>query len=201
MRNLGVPSVWIAILGLVASAAIAAESDTSPAPAATSTTTAAATPTPASDAARPRVCLVTVIGPLGIPVSRVNGFVLGHGKFVVAELGAAAQPGVTSLSLQFPSGATSNVKEFAWADPSLGLVLLAVDPAKQESGGLELSAAATPTDTASAMLFGWKSARIRRSSRSGRAAPSYRISSPTPSAPSRRSRRWSSWNCRTGRTS
>ena len=108
------------------------------------------------EAAGPLVCLVSVDGPLGLPVARANGFLLGNGKFAVTELAAVASPGATHVTLRFRDGTVCAAKEFGLADPALGLVLLKVGEPDQGDGGLALSTVPTTSGASDAVILGWR---------------------------------------------
>jgi len=143
MRSICAGSLCVIILGLLTLGALGEAARTPP-------------PQEIREAAGPAVCLVSAEGPLGLQVARVNGFLLGGGKFVVTDLAAVAQPGVARVTLTFRDGSTSAVKEFGLADPAIGLVLLKVEEPKAGATGLSLSTVPTSSGPTDALLFGWK---------------------------------------------
>jgi hypothetical protein len=106
----------------------------------------------------PKVCLVSVDGPVGLPVAYATGFLLGEGKFVITDLASVAQPGVKQVTLRFRDGSTAVGNQFGMADPAIGLVAILLDPPKTDAGGLGL-AAEPPADGTEAALVGWKRAQ------------------------------------------
>ena len=106
----------------------------------------------------PKVCLVTVNGPLGLPVAYATGFLLGEGKFVITDLASVARPGVKQVTLRFRDGSTAVGSQFGMADPAIGLVAILLDPPKTDAGGLAL-APEPPADGTEAALIGWKRAQ------------------------------------------
>ena len=109
------------------------------------------------ESAGPRVCLVTVDGPLGLPVAYASGFLLGGGKFVVTDLASLAQPGARQVRLRFPDGTTAVASQFGMADPQTGLAAILVEGAKAGTGGLMLAAAdAAGEADVPAVVLGWK---------------------------------------------
>lgn len=114
-------------------------------------------PADVRDSAAPRVCLVTVDGPLGLPVAYASGFLLGTGKFVVTDLASVAQPGVGRVTLRFQDGSTAVSRQFGMADPAIGLVAVCLEKPKTDVGGLSLSmAVAADEDGTPAVVVGWK---------------------------------------------
>lgn len=106
----------------------------------------------------PKVCLVTVDGPLGLPVAYASGFLLGDGKFVVTDLASVAQPGVKQITVRFRDESTGTGRQFGMADPAIGLVAIALDQPKTDLGGLAI-ASALPADNDEAVMLGWKWAK------------------------------------------
>jgi hypothetical protein len=106
----------------------------------------------------PKVCLVTVDGPVGLPVAYATGFLLGEGKFVITDLASVAQPGVKQVTLRFRDGSTAVGSQFGMADPAIGLVAILLGSPKTDVGGLGL-APGPPADGTEAALVGWKRAQ------------------------------------------
>ena len=130
-----------------AAPAPAAPAPAAPAPAAVPVPAAPPTPIDVNtvrEKASPGACQVTVLNSWGLPVAYVNGFLLGQGRFVVTDLGAVGQPGVTSVGLKFWNGTAATAKEFGLADASTGLVALKIDAESPVPGGLDLASDAPP---------------------------------------------------------
>ena len=108
--------------------------------------------------AGPKVCLVTVDGPLGLPVAYASGFLLGEGKFVITDLASVARPGVNQITLRFRDGSTAVGRQFGMADPATGLAAILIEPPKTDVGGLGLAAEPLPDGTEVAIV-GWKRAQ------------------------------------------
>jgi len=94
----------------------------------------------------PGTCQVTVLNGWGVPVAYANGFLLGQGRFVLTDLGAVGQPGVSSVSLKFQNGPVATAKEFGLAHTATGLVALRVEAEAPSRTGLELAPEAPPVD-------------------------------------------------------
>jgi len=94
-------------------------------------------------AATPRVCLVQADGPLGLPEAYATGFLMGAGKFVITDLASLARPGVERVTIRFEGGKPIRSDKFGMADPTTGLVAVALEEPMKEPGGLSLSTAAT----------------------------------------------------------
>ncbi|MBE3071106.1 MAG: trypsin-like peptidase domain-containing protein [Planctomycetes bacterium] len=107
-------------------------------------------------AAEPKVCLVTVDGPLGLPLARASGLLVGDGKLVVTDLATLAQPGIQKVRLRFGDGRTAEAKTFAVADPALGLVVLRIEKPDPKFKGYGFSKAAVPEKGMTAVAIGWK---------------------------------------------
>lgn len=104
----------------------------------------------------PGTCQVTVLNGWGVPVAYANGFLLGQGRFVLTDLGAVGQPGVSSVSLKFASGPVATAKEFGLADTATGLVALRVEAEAPGRTGLELAPEAPSGDAGPMMAaVGW----------------------------------------------
>jgi hypothetical protein len=102
------------------------------------------------DKASPAACQVTVINGWGLPVAYANGFLFGQGRFMLTDLGAVGQAGVSSVNLKSQKGPTVTSKEFGLADTSTGLVALRAEGegGAGGAGGLELAADAPAVDAA-----------------------------------------------------
>jgi len=96
--------------------------------------------------ATPRVCLVRADGPLGLPEAYATGFLIGAGKFVITDLATVARPGVTRVVVRFEDGTALAAEGWGMADPTVGLVALALPEVRRDPGGLTLSTAAPAGD-------------------------------------------------------
>jgi hypothetical protein len=97
----------------------------------------------------PAVCTVTVENGWGVTQSVTTGWLLGDGRFAVADLGALRARGAARATLTFADGAKSTADQFGMADPALGLAVLQV----QSPGGRKgLPLAAEPPALGQAVL-------------------------------------------------
>jgi len=107
-------------------------------------------------AAEPKVCLVQVDGPVGLPLARATGLLVGDGKLVVTDLATLAQPGMQKVRLRFGDGRTAEAKTFAVADPAMGLAVLRIEKPDPKFKGYGFSKAVVPEKGMTAVANGWK---------------------------------------------
>ena len=96
--------------------------------------------------AGPAVCRITAANSWGAAMAYATGFLLGDGRFAIADLGVVAQAGGGQVTAEFADGTSLTAKEFGWADPGLGLVALRVGSGDPKRPGLPLVAAMPPLD-------------------------------------------------------
>jgi len=100
------------------------------------------------------VCTVTAENAWGLPVAVANGFAIGDGRFVVTDLGAVAQPGVTQVMVRFGGSRPVKADAFGFADVALGMVALRVEDGAR---GLPLAGALPPLDGQTPVaIVGWE---------------------------------------------
>ncbi len=94
----------------------------------------------------PAVCRIVAANSWGVPTAYATGFLLGDGRFIIADIGVAAQAGAGQVTAEFADGTSLTCKEFGWADPGLGLVALRAGAGDPKRSGLPLAAAVPPLD-------------------------------------------------------
>ena len=107
-------------------------------------------------AAEPKVCLVTVDGPVGLPLARASGLLVGDGKLVVTDLATLGQPGMQKVRLRFGDGRTAEAKTFVAADPALGLAVLRIEKPDPKFKGYGFSNAVAPEKGMTGVAVGWR---------------------------------------------